>query len=889
MSEFPLYDILLKHPEPLTRMQDYLRDEGRTWEEIEARRKAELKQHLLDWKNGKHALLVLIGALDTITREHPLAHLPRIAKDQTSFDHHLNREKKLEPEEFQRQRKAHIEGLVKRDLHPRFYQTYALDAEQKAWIDRRLVSIDNIRSLDVVSSMVNYLMQPRLDQSFFGYKSEYGMAAVLSLLQTLRTNEDIDNLVHPNDAHLATDIFDTLLTHKWRRSYSEHATRDEYQRPEDIELRRASEIVTILQEWKAGAHPFLVMSDILDVVLNTYRNHLSKIIRDAQKTAKSERSYRKEKIGTSDEEEHLRENSLVHTLREKISIRRAAKQIMRAMQTEAVAYRGSETHPEFAALIDKFIAHTMEENIRSFDIIYSIASFVFEPLNKEPQKRQNFDNSMFGDAVHNKSILGCIRRLLDEEQTKEDKEFEANRPMGPLHTQTEDEAKEPLSGIFQRIAKAKSRKGHIPVSKLTDQIIIVASGSGMIKPFPRHEYDDTTEEHLYGTTTARITTYSVSFVPKDPGQRDKLVRYVSRALERIANIEPAFEIPFDYHSTPYERPTRERYSFRGRKYKNTDVQITNEGHVQPVTRLDLDDLWHLYYLLEDIIEPSEQIAAAMNAARYAEERGVLMQMSGLDTEYSNTNMRPESQMGSLDNENPADYVAAMMRDTLSLYALDEINEEQLLQRVLVLSDHTLTGAMVDPHGLLPTFNRLTDQSNQAGAIITYDAALKERARDIMMIMTGTQDKDRPLFPALIKKIAEISSPLRDQLRAVAKERHERFFNEVDFGTRSLRTKGSNRFEDIKEFMKQEKAFWDELDKKDKSENTQALAARANIALCQSEVGATTDRSWRGTNYVSRSRNSLWVRKEIPSALKPFLRGYQRPDIKSFLSLTHEGS
>ncbi len=404
----------------------------------------------------------------------------------------------------------------------------------------------------------------------------------------------------------------------------------------------------------------------------------------------------------------------------------------------------------------------------------------------------------------------------------------------------------------------------------------------------------TSKEDLYGTTTARITTYSVSLMPQDPAHMLALAARVKTALEEIADTRPAFDIPFDYtaRDEAYERPARHR------KWNEDDPITYDHIHVnvyddrvQIKTWLDLDDVWNLYYLLEDIIQPNAQIAAAMDAARRAEERGVLLRKADMNAYYANSSMKPEEQMGSLDDTPAEDYVPKTMEDTLKLYALGEIDEEQFLQRTLVLADHTLTGRMCDPVGLLPAFNRLTDQSGKngaAGALITYDEALRERTRDLLKIMTGTYNEDRPLFPALIKKVAEISKPLRDKLRAVALNEqiaiHENSLRELR-GERSR-----NPFADLinmpddKEDPKTRVKFANPTLTEEERQNRANIARTANIALRASDVGVTSDRTWRDTAYVSRSKNSLWVRKDLPSALKPFVRTPQRPDMRDALKL-----
>ena len=108
--------------------------------------------------------------------------------------------------------------------------------------------------------------------------------------------------------------------------------------------------------------------------------------------------------------------------------------------------------------------------------------------------------------------------------------------------------------------------------------------------------------------------------------------------------------------------------------------------------------------------------------------------------------------------------------------------------------------------------------------------------------------------------------------------------------RELRSGFGMGWDSLREDVQRDVDMLDEIEEKQKAnpedeeqqKELRGLAHKANIAIRSSDVGATTDRTWRDTKYVSRSGNSLWVRKELPKSLQPFIREQSRPDMSTAL-------
>jgi hypothetical protein len=638
--------------------------------------------------------------------------------------------------------------------------------------------------------------------------------------------------------------------------WAKNNSRDAYQTQNSLEVRRATEIIDALEKWKIGHHPLLVISDILSAVVPNLDHRYHGMLIEAGSFLHQEKKERRDRSGV-EKRAGTEEYYLVSILLEQESLRRKARDIMRQMNGLVVAYRGPDSNPEFAAAIDAYIEHLVDTPQSSFKILDSIALAMFAE-----------------DSTELAGIRGDLRKVEEEEEARR----QATQPMGALKTQTEAEIKQPLAAVFAARAKPEQ-----PPEKLTSEIHVEPVGAGMIKPFPPGQYDERWEEEIYGTITARISTYEVTLVPLSPDKTEQLAKRVKQALAEIAEIEPAFEIPHDRMSKPYERPVKGSLHSQSVEMKDGAIKIH--------ARLDLDDLWSLYYLLEDVIEPSSQIAAAMNTARYAEARGVLLSIgdeepdfySERGRQYANRHFRPEERLGSLEYHRPEDYVTGIMSDTLALYAIGEIGEEQLLHRVIMAADHTLTGKLVDPSGTFPSWKRLTDESGSdsfGGTLTTYQGALKDRVTGMLRVMAGADANEKDLLRALKERAHDIGEGLRDQMR------DEAYTAELQFHQRMKETwtRGSNL--DLDDMMGELRKNYKERtgknldeaceEQRSAEENPEAqsqpteLAHRANLAFYAGEVGPTSDRTWRGTTYVSRSPGSIWVRKEMPAALAPFV-------------------
>lgn len=848
MTTVPLYDLLRSHS-ALPPMEEHLRDRGRPEGYVEFRRKTDVRNALIAFKNGQsHPLLFVLAALDStlISSRHALNHLRDLAHDQNSFDHYYQKIKEETPEKFQDARQQHINRLAQETL-PFEYQAvpYAPSEHDISWADKLLKSLDSpaTKAIDVVEKIA-----VRITSASNGYRWE----GLKKDIREHRTIEAKDSLQHPNDPHIEGDLLQIMAGYKtldWAKSSS----RDQYQTQNSIEVRRATEIIDALEKWKKGGHPLLVISDILAAVVPNLDHRYRDMIDEAESSLQQEKKERRDHAGV-DKRIGSKDYYLVSILLEQEKLRRKARDIMRQMNAAVVAYRGPDSNPEFAAAIDAYIEHLVETPQSSFKILDSIAL------------------AMFAEDSHE---LAGIRKNLHKVEEEEEAHRKANRPMGTLKTQTEAEIKQPLTAVFAARARPEQ-----PPEKLTREIHIEPAGAGMIKPFPSGEYDQRWEEEIYGTITARISTYAVTLLPLSPDKTEQLAKRVKQALAEIAEVEPAFEIPFDRMSKPYKRPVKE-------SLYSQSVEV-KDGAIKIYTRLDLDDLWNLYYLLEDVIEPSSQIAAAMNFARHTEARGVLLSIgdeepnfrSERGRQYSNRHFRPEERLGSLEYHQPENYVMGLMTDTFSLYAIGEIGEEQLLHRVIVAADHTLTGKMIDPTGTFPSWKRLTDGSeieSVGNALTTYQEALKDRAREMLRAMASTDTGADDLMGALRKRARDIGEDLRNQMRNEAYDAevrmHERLMKGWDSGS-DLKDIMKKLRKDFKERTGKDFDGLSEEQREEEIPETQTqrteLAHRANLAFYAGDVGPTSDRTWRGTAYVSRSPGSIWVRKEMPATLAPFI-------------------
>ncbi len=354
-------------------------------------------------------------------------------------------------------------------------------------------------------------------------------------------------------------------------------------------------------------------------------------------------------------------------------------------------------------------------------------------------------------------------------------------------------------------------------------------------------------EDVYGTKIAVVTTYSISFEPCSADQLKDLAAKVELAVKLIGIIPPTFGIPTDYESRPYKRPffpannpndikepKRAKISGSTRDYSETpltleqrnnlirelraynyDLEDTHEhwgygrpmdvntdsfascdnvtsthcdvgikdGRVEIFTRLDLDDTFRLYYLLEHLMVPSIETARALNAARFMEARSAPQRKDGLRSGYSTDHIPAHEQVGHLAEKRPDEILPAILQAAKNLYNGGIISEEGLVEQVLAATTHTVLGTIADPSGVFPSYDRLlTDgrYEEKYGLPITLQQAVQIRTRQFLRIIAGlAPDSPEPLGNALFQAKVGESESVRNQWRkSEEKELCRRFSEEA---------------------------------------------------------------------------------------------------------------
>jgi hypothetical protein len=275
---------------------------------------------------------------------------------------------------------------------------------------------------------------------------------------------------------------------------------------------------------------------------------------------------------------------------------------------------------------------------------------------------------------------------------------------------------------------------------LCNELYIAPSGSGLIKI----DIHNGGVDSYYGLKSARVTTYTISFKPKNADCLEQLSSSIEVALSALKTVPRMHHSLIPGHGgelgNDYERPqpyVREK-----------------DGKLMILDKLDLDDLWTLYYMIEPLLEPNTQIASAMNMARYSEERGAPLDPDALYLENETLNASAESHV--IQNNEHA--LAQSLKDAFEDVALKRISQQQFVSRLAVIADHTLQGTMHDPKKQLATYTKLiehekshTPEDNQS-ELTTYEQAMHQRVCDLVRVLTGNFDEDAALDLALFQTI-----------------------------------------------------------------------------------------------------------------------------------------
>ncbi|MBI1327977.1 MAG: hypothetical protein GC136_10090 [Alphaproteobacteria bacterium] len=420
-----------------------------------------------------------------------------------------------------------------------------------------------------------------------------------------------------------------------------------------------------------------------------------------------------------------------------------------------------------------------------------------------------------------------------------------------------------------------------PDRKLCSEIHIAPSGTGLIQIYG----SDPCHDGIYGTPVARITTYSVSFVPKNPEDKELLKDLVKQAMTVLGDTPYAFELPgWTPSGESYRRPPGKSEWGRSYEYNSESYIETADGRVSPRARFDLDDLWLLYYILEPVIEPSAQIANAMNMALYSEERGAILQPDSFDYVHAGHNVGDDAHY--MKNVNPEDLLPKLLKDAFIDLALNNTDEAGFMIRLTTLADHTLTGKIVDAFGTLKTYNNLIDDQRVRGtAVSTYQEALTDRTKDLLAAFLQLPSAENADLGAALKQAVHHLAPsLKAHFRSKTRMETLQLYDALEKHMAEQLATLDNRWtammehaatadERLEKITKLSDIFagrgkMTDEDRKKLKEN--ALAHPGNLVVADSAVETCMDGIHAGGRYRSKTKGSPYVRKEMPATLKPFV-------------------
>ncbi|MEJ0063856.1 MAG: hypothetical protein WDO70_11865 [Alphaproteobacteria bacterium] len=665
--------------------------------------------------------------------------------------------------------------------------------------------------------------------------------------------------------------------------------RNLYQDPQEIEARRSSQLKTLLEGWRDGK------KGIWDVLYETgkimdisgYGSPFGHVRNDDTRWLVEEVAKRNgdqaKREGFTVDGQMTDEQKKIEAAREKLK-----------PHIKPIFFDPAQT-AEIAVGIGELIDSIKTDNLNSFAaarvIVGTICAAPEIGLPREIWSdfhERYVENKAFFDMPYERFFA----RLYELKECEEAR-ARAMAVIGSFDPEPEDAARKRLQpAIDQFHADAPPLEDG---AKLIGGISIDASGSGMIKPryynpaylpnAPTSGEDDfdpyretVDKEHYRGTTTARITTYNISFTPKNPEQLGSLRETVRKALETLIDVAPAFGIPTD-NTAEREAYRRPRFQYYPREGIVHTGLYEDEGTVKLTNRLDLDDVFNLYYLLERHIEPNASIAQALNNARYVEERGTPMCMEDIGEKYDPGNMSPDMQIGSLHDTPIGEAVPKIMSDAVQQYVAGLSSEEQLLRQAFILAGHTLTGRLADPNGALPPYQLLLEASKETtGVPVTYEEAYRDRVKEVLHIAIGIPlDSDQPFAEALRARTEatkeHVREQMRDQVRAqeakrdadcMARERSANFDIGEMLNSYTSYSGAVNISDHLAGYSEED------IDRSEEARAT-ALTLPCNLALRSSEVGYCIDRTYPGTLYTSRMIHSPWVRHELPAALAPFVQ------------------
>lgn len=298
--------------------------------------------------------------------------------------------------------------------------------------------------------------------------------------------------------------------------------------------------------------------------------------------------------------------------------------------------------------------------------------------------------------------------------------------------------------------------------------------------FPAHDPNDIKEperKKLAGPTRDDSET------PLTPEQNDALIQALLDSADYLENNPHYTGSTKRWGQSTPKNVKRSSFICSGKVLPtHCDVGI-KDGRVEIFTRLDLDDTFRLYYLLEHLMVPSIETARALNAARFMEARSAPQEKNKPESSYSTDNIPAHEQVGHLAGKGPHGILPTILQAAKDLYDGKIISEEGLLEQVLAAATHTVLGTIADPSGAFPPHDKLLTDGRYAGKDglpITLQQAVEIRTRQFLRIIAGLDpDSPEPLANALFQASVGRSESVRGQWRLAA-EKKERDLQEWAF-------------------------------------------------------------------------------------------------------------
>jgi hypothetical protein len=382
--------------------------------------------------------------------------------------------------------------------------------------------------------------------------------------------------------------------------------------------------------------------------------------------------------------------------------------------------------------------------------------------------------------------------------------------------------------------------------------------------FPLHQFH---KEWCYPSPIVFVTTYDVRFFPTKPDAETKLRDLIEKAIGILEEIPQRFGNPVGTVSTAdaYQRPK---------------WVLHQDGGIMIEDRIDLDDLYNLYYLLEDVIVPSAHIARTLNGARLVEARSTIKTFDqlGYGTSYSLENS-PKIEQLCVVPENHQAPLEQSLKSIFTLYTIGRIDESGLVQQAMSLADMTLQGLITNQSQTLLTYEGIRAQADAAGTeIAPYDKALTDLTTAFVKAMCGVAPNvpvtsvGNLVFQTAANQRADIVSNLQGADKDDWDQRDARFDALV-----ARTDKKSLEMNDLIAEHNKDLAISDALSgynpdhyQQEGNKYDRAVVIPNRLVVRDPEIETCISTTFDGTPYTSRMSGHPFPRLELPKRLEPFL-------------------